>query len=426
MSNYKGSARWKFVVLFSIFAMVVVACAGDTADEEVVEDTPETTAAPATTEAEVEEVSSAPEGVFKMGIYSDPQGFNIWDAVDVQQDYWTFATLSPQATSLFGTNYPSYTLVTNMAAELVETSVDNGDGTFSYTVPITKGFKWSDGEAIDANDMVFTYETVRDLGMLGGWTNSYPLATEREDGTVAQGLTNIEAIDDYTVKVTFNFDPGLSVWQYGVASASFVAEHYWSQYATDRETLLAAPVDGVPVAGAFEYGTLETGAFYTWEYDADTMYFGGDNTVYANGGVQYSNDNGVAPKVSYEFGDTSGDSISWTDGPYVGTVEFSLYGDQDAAYLAFQSGEVDFVINPLGLKRNALEALISQGDVEVITNQSNGFRYMAFNTREGKFPTDNKAFRQAVSCVVDKDFVIYSVLAGAVINMDGVMPPELT
>ena len=135
----------------------------------------------------------------------------------MQQDYWTFATLSPQATSLFGTNYPSYTLVTNMASELVETSVDNGDGTFSYTVPMHQGFKWSDGEAIDANDMVFTFETVRDLGMLGGWTNSYPLATEREDGTVSQGLTNIEAIDDYTVKITFNFDPGLSIWQYGVA-----------------------------------------------------------------------------------------------------------------------------------------------------------------------------------------------------------------
>ena len=113
-----------------------------------------------------------------MGIYSDSQGFNIWDAVDVQQDYWTFATLSPQATSLFGTNYPSYTLVTNMASELVETSVDNGDGTFSYTVPMHQGFKWSDGEAIDANDMVFTFETVRDLGLFGGWTNSYPLATE--------------------------------------------------------------------------------------------------------------------------------------------------------------------------------------------------------------------------------------------------------
>ena len=160
MSNYKGSARWKFVVLFSIFAMVVVACSGgETADEEVVaEETPETTAAPATTAAEVEEASGAPDGVFKLGIFSDPQSFNIWDALDVQQDFWTYATLSPQSVTLFGTNYPTYTLVTGLASELVETSVDNGDGTFSYTVPLTEGWEWSDGEAIDANDMVFTYE----------------------------------------------------------------------------------------------------------------------------------------------------------------------------------------------------------------------------------------------------------------------------
>ena len=426
MSNYKGSARWKFVVLFSIFALVVVAC-GDAAEEvEVEEEATETTEAPATTAAEVVEESSAPEGTFKLGIFSDPQGFNIWDALDVQQDFWTYATLSPQSVTLFGTNYPTYTLVTALASELVETSTDNGDGTFSYTVPLTEGWEWSDGEAIDANDMVFTYETVRDLGMLGAWTYNYPLATEGEDGTVSEGLTNIEAIDDYTVKITFNFDPGLSIWQYGVGTASIVAEHYWSQFTADRETLLAAPGDVAPTAGPWEYGTLESGAFYTWEYDSDTMWFGGDTTVYANGGVSYNLDNGVAPVISYEFGDLSGDTISWTDGPFVGTVEFSLYGDQDAAYIAFQAGEVDFVINPLGLKRNAVESLISAGDVEVITNQSNGYRYMAFNTREGAFPTSNKEFRQAVSCIVDKQFVIDSVLAGAVLNMDGQMPPALT
>ena len=155
MSNYKGSARWKFVVLFSIFAMIVVACGGDAVEEEtVVEEEVAEEAAPATTAAEVEEAVSAPEGVFKLGIFSDPQSFNIWDALDVQQDFWTYATLSPQATSLFGTNYPSYTLVTALASELVEVSEDNGDGTFSYTVPLHQGIEWSDGEAIDANDMV--------------------------------------------------------------------------------------------------------------------------------------------------------------------------------------------------------------------------------------------------------------------------------
>mgnify|MGYP005718894055 FL=1 len=143
------------------------ACGGDAVEEEtVVEEEVAEEAAPATTEAEVEEAVSAPEGVFKLGIFSDPQSFNIWDALDVQQDFLTYATLSPQSVTLFGTNYPTYTLVTSLASELVETSTDNGDGTFSYTVPLVQGWEWSDGEAIDANDMVFTYTTVKDLSLI--------------------------------------------------------------------------------------------------------------------------------------------------------------------------------------------------------------------------------------------------------------------
>ena len=56
-----------------------------------------------------------------------------------------------------------------------------------------------------------------------------------------------------------------------------------------------------------------------------------------------------------------------TDGPFVGTVEFTLYSDQDAAYLAFQNGEVDFVLNPLGVKRNLFNQLATVPGVEVST-----------------------------------------------------------
>ena len=67
------------------------------------------------------------------------------------------------------------------------------------------------------------------------------------------------------------------------------------------------------------------------------MWFGGETTIY-NGGTSIAWDNGVAPAVNASFGDTSGDSFTYTSGPFVGTVEFTLYGDQDAAYLAFQNG----------------------------------------------------------------------------------------
>ena len=193
-----------------------------------------------------------------------------------------------------------------------------------------------------------------------------------------------------------NFDAGLSSWQYEKAQAPFLNETYWSQYATSREELLAADGSAAPVVGAFEYDKVEQGAFYTWAYDADTMWFGGETTIYKSG-TEYSLDNGVAPVVNESFGDTTGDSFTYTSGPYVGTVEFTLYGDQDAAYLAFQNGEVDFVLNPLGVKRNLFDQLSRVPGVETVANLGNGMRYMAFNTRV--FPGSNKAFRQAVACI---------------------------
>ena len=426
LSNFKGSKTWRLVLLFSVFALVVVACGGDTAEEPAAEEATETTAAPATTAAEAEEAApSGPDGVYKMAIFSDPQTQNYWNYLDTETDVWTGYVMSGQAVSLFSISYPNYQLITGVASELVEASVDNGDGTWTYTVPITEGLEWSNGDPITANDMVWTYNTVIDLGLLSNWEISYRKAvgTDPAAEDFQQGIVSLVAVDDYTVAITLNYDAGLSAWQYQIAQAPFLNETYWSQFATSREALLAADGAAAPVAGAFVYDKVEQGAFYTWAYDADTMWFGGDTTIYKSGTV-VEWDNGVAPAISDSFGDTTGDSFTYTAGPYVGTVEFTLYSDQDAAYLAFQNGEVDFVLNPLGVKRNLFDQLARVPGVETVANLGNGMRYMAFNTRI--FPGSEKSFRQAVACISDKEFVLNNVLQGVAVNMDGQMPEALT
>jgi ABC-type transport system substrate-binding protein len=437
LSNFKGSKTWRLILLFSVFALVVVACGGS---EDVAEEVTDTTAAPATTVAETESGPSVPGGVYKMAIFSDPQTQNYWNYIDTENDVWTSYVMSGQATTLFTLTVPNYQLVTNAATELVETSIDNGDGTFSYVVPIRSGYEWSDGNPITANDWEFTFNAVKDLGLVGNWSSIYPLADEvevlDEDGNPVlddngeatfkkiNGIVSIEATDDYTVKVTFNYDPGLSTWQYGAAQGPALSKAYWEQFATDRETLLAADGVSAPVVSAFVYDKVEQGAFYTWAYDPGTMWFGGTTTIYDSGGSDINWDNGVAPAYNESFGDTSGDSFSYETGPFVGTVEFTLYSDQDSAYLAFRNGEVDFVLNPLGVKRNTFNELASVQGVELVQNAPNGMRYMAHNTRI--FPGNNKAFRQAVACIVDRDFVINSVLQGTVERMDGTIPSALS
>ena len=123
LSNFRGSRSWRLILLFSVFALVVVACGGDTAEEdEVVEETTETTEAPATEtteEAAEEEGPSAPDGVYKIAIYSDPQTQNYWTYLDTENDVWTAYVMSPQAVTLFTLSVPNYQLVANMATELV-------------------------------------------------------------------------------------------------------------------------------------------------------------------------------------------------------------------------------------------------------------------------------------------------------------------
>ena len=425
LSNFKGSKTWRLILLFSVFALVVVACGGDAAEEEVVEESTDTTAAPATTAAAAEEAApSGPEGVYKMAIFSDPQTNNYWASYDTENDVWTGYVMSGQATSLYTLSVPNYQLIVNMAGELVETSVDNGDGTFTFNVPVREGYMWSDGNPITAHDWAFTYDTAKSLSLGGNFLSAYPYLCADDEGNSKNCVTSVVATDDYTVSITFNYDPGLSTWQYGTAQAPALSKAYWEAYATDKETLYAHDAINAPVASAFVYDKLEDGAFYTWKYDENTMWSGGTTTIYDAGGTSIAWDNGKAPAFSGDFGNTSGDSFSYESGPFVGTVEFTLYSDQDAAYLAFQNGEVDFVLNPLGVKRNLFNQLATVPGVELVQNMPLGMRYFAHNTRV--FPGSDKAFRNAVACVVDRDFIINSVLQGTVERMDGTISGALT
>ena len=50
------------------------------------------------------------------------------------------------------------------------------------------------------------------------------------------------------------------------------AKHYWEQLQLIEKLYLAHDAMDAPVASAFVYDKLEQGAFYTWAYDANTMW----------------------------------------------------------------------------------------------------------------------------------------------------------
>ena len=58
------------------------------------------------------------------------------------------------------------------------------------------------------------------------------------------------------------------------------------------------------------------------------------------------------------FGEPTGEpSLEYLEGPYAESTIYSIYGSQDAAVLALKTGDIDFMLNPLGLSSGLQEQL---------------------------------------------------------------------
>jgi ABC-type transport system substrate-binding protein len=172
---------------------------------------------------------------------------------------------------------------------------------------------------------------------------------------------------------------------------------------------------GEPSGGAWVFSQWEEGAFV--ENERNESYYNYMTTVteYEDGG--YMN---VQDGEEFTFGEVGGTVQSeYTEGPWFDTTLFSIY-NADAAVLALDAGEVDFILTPNGLSRGQAEQLSANDNIETAQNPANGFRYMAFNFR---LPVlQDKVLRQAIACMIDKQFLTQNLLQGAAIPVNTIVP----
>ena len=429
--------RWRWLALFLVMAMVAAACSSETTDTTQADagddsDTTETTQADTTDTTDGDTAPPAEGFTYSVAIFSDPTTDNPWAAIDTENDVWT-GYVNPDMAALYGYQGPTYTLTPLLAADDSPPAIEADGDNFSVTVNLRDDVFWSDGEQINADDVVFTFETVQKYGGLGGnIPNQWPLATdpveddpatdEDETAPAGNGILSVEALDAQTVKITFNFEAGLAVWPFQTGTGSIFPEHFWGPIVDANDTfegMYSASGLGAPNATGLVSSEREPGAF--WRNTAIEDYWdkGSQYTVYDNGTVVYTNKSGVTETYG---GETGGEVVSdYVEGPYAAETVYSLYSDQNSAVLALTDGEVDFLLNPLGLQRGLQNLVLSEPDLNVLVNEQNGFRYLAFNTR--KFPMSELSFRQAVACRIDKDFMANTVLGGAAIAANSLVPP---
>jgi len=391
------------------------------------------TATPAPVEAEPDPDAPKEVGkgdVFRVAVLSDMTTLNFWSAYGpVNSSFWNYVVSATYNPAPYILTAHRWDFVPSLASDFGTPLEEEGELWVS-TVPFRDDVMWSDSNKLTAADWAFTADVAVQLDLQGNWSNY--------DNDY---LDHIEAVDDYTAKVYYHTKPGLAIHQYGVLQAPIVSKIFWEpmvaplleRFASESEgldpesdeyiTLLTEIVQeletldptGEPVAGAWLFSQWEEGAYV--ENVVHENYYNTMTTVteYTSSGYKE-----VQGDREFSVGDASGEVFAeYTEGPWFDKVLFSIYSS-DAAVLALDAGEVDYILTPNGISRGQAEQLGTNPNIETAQNPANGFRYMAFNFRLEVL--QDKVLRQAIACMIDKQFLTQNLLQGAAIPVNTIVP----
>ncbi|HEY5119589.1 MAG TPA: ABC transporter substrate-binding protein [Anaerolineales bacterium] len=376
--------------------------------------------------------------VFKVGISEDLTTTNFWQANGPDNTVWNAYVLLPMRIALYTLSDQTNQIVLQAAADWATPLIPEGEK-WSQTIPLKKGITWSDGQPFTAKDAAFTINTVLKFGLFSGNWQAWVDYNYVDSAVVT---------DDYTLKIVYHAKPGIARTDWGVLQLPILCEHFWSskiagaakpleglvrpaadapqadqdayqaKVSDAQKALFAIDPVGEPLAGSFLFSKWEKGAYAQSAANSKYFFSGAEIVEYANGAYHESKANVYDFKA---YGDLTGDKIlDYKSGPFVQSVQYIIYSDQNAALLALQKGEVDYVLNPSGLPKGLADQMKTDPKVNVIQNPSLGFRYLAFNLR--RQPMGDAAFRQAFATLIDKEFVTRSVLQGVAYPLNSFVP----
>lgn len=224
--------------------------------------------------------------------------------------------------------------------ELAESTKLSEDG-LTLTVRLRKDVKWSDGEAFNADDVVFTYQT----------------RAKKENGNYSKmwiGNQQIQVVkvDDYTVE--FKFPSVSSASVENVANETYILpEHVYNQVSDFSVNDL-----GIKPVGTGPYKLVEHKRGEYFQFEANEHYYGGK--------------------------------------PSIKTIVLRIISSNDTAKLALQKGEVDAAV--------VLPSDVADLDKQTITAypySENRVGYMGLNTKTKEL--SDKKVRQAILYALNKN-----------------------
>jgi ABC-type transport system substrate-binding protein len=350
-------------------------------------------------------------------LLQEPKTLNPWNHYGPNATVWNTYVLGTWYGALYSYSDVRFDWIPSLAADLPK--IEQEGNLWVYTVPLRRDVVWSDGTRLTADDVAWTMNTVmkliKEYGLGGNWASMID----------PDYFVKAEKVDDFTVKVYFT-QPSLAKANFGALMAPILSKKYWEPKVQEAlktgaplQTLYNYDNSDEPIIGPFKLVKWEKGAFVQQKARPDYFDKGSTLILYKNGAVEIKNPNTGFYWVGY--GEPKGEKmLELVTGPYVEDIIYRIYLNRAAAITALINGDVSFVFNPLGLQKGEADQVGKASGVKVISNTTNGFRYMCFNMR--RYPLSIKEFRQAIAALIDREFLCSRVLGGQAFPQYSVVP----
>ncbi len=256
-------------------------------------------------------------------------------------------------------------------AESWEVSEDG----LTWTFHLREGLKWSDGSALTANDFVYSWKRVCDPMVAAPYAETVLSMVEGYEDAIGGNLDALQVVaqDDLTLVVTLN-----SPCSYFGSLAAFAT------LSPVQQATIEANGDGWATAPETY---VSNGPFYMTEWVPGSHILFSKNPNYWNA-----------------------DAIK-LDG-----LQFALIEDSNAAYSAYQTGEV------LMIKDVPTEEIPSLAEnADFFVDPIIGTYYISLNLNNEAF-SDAKV-RRALSLAIDRDYVANTLMQGTYSPADNFMGP---
>lgn len=295
---------------------------------------------------------------YRVGVLAGVSTDNFWAFYGEQPSVWNSYILGPTKPALFKVDPSS----SELSPELALTSADPkqfSDG-WVVDVELKDDLAWSDGEPVTADDIAFTFRTVRSLQLKGSWATSFP-----------EAIVSVEATSENELRIAFGDRPSLAVWPHALGTAPIMAEHVWAEH-----------VAGISAAELYEQSVVED--------------------VYGG------------PLALVEVGEDLIISVSNPGYPLEttpDTVEYQVFEDETSLVQALLQDRIDAVLTPKGLSSESRQMAGAGDSITVEVNPANGVRYLGFNLE--RQPMSDKAFREALALLLDRTGLVESIGDGS-------------